>query len=109
MPGDVTPGRNMEAVTIRNVGDDPPTSEVDVYRLKQEYDRDLSAPAENFLVVPPIVTIRPDRAQYLPGAVIVHLGRFCAPLARELRQCRTNLRVSLIDSSQSSMENVSRV
>lgn len=69
MLGDVAPNRDMQAVTIRNTGDDPLTIQVDAYRWSQEDNRDRTEPAENLMIVPPIATIRPGGSQLVRFAL----------------------------------------
>lgn len=69
MLGDVPAGQNMQAVTIRNTGDDPLTIQVDAYRWTQKDNRDRTEPAENLMVVPPIATVRPGSSQLVRFAL----------------------------------------
>lgn len=69
MLGDVPPDQDMQAVTIRNTGDDPLTMQVDAYRWSQEDNRDHTEPADNLMIVPPITTIRPHSSQLVRFAL----------------------------------------
>lgn len=69
MLGDVPPDRDMQAVTIRNTGDDPLTIQVDAYRWSQKGNRDQTEPAENLMIVPPIATVRPGGSQLVRFAL----------------------------------------
>lgn len=63
MLGDVPPDQTMQAVTIRNTGNDPLTIQVDAYRWSQEDNRDRTETAEHLMIVPPITTVRPGGSQ----------------------------------------------
>lgn len=63
--GDVPPGKSTATFRIRNPGDAPLTVQVRAYRWNQAGDEDRLTPADDLIIVPPLITISPCASQLI--------------------------------------------
>lgn len=63
--GDVSPGKSTATFRILNPGDAPMTVQVRAYRWSQAGNEDQLAPADDLIIVPPLITISPGASQLI--------------------------------------------
>lgn len=63
--GDVPPGKSTATFRIRNPGDAPLTVQVRAYRWSQTGNEDQFVPADDLIIVPPLITISPGAQQLI--------------------------------------------